>query len=161
MPKSDTPIAAGLALHEIKARGDFSGWLAFDALVAFLHENMKPYEDTPRDIARALEYALSTAEGKGGFILVAARDEEIVGAIVILHTGMAGYIPENILVFVGVKPTERGQGIGRFLIDEALARCEGEMKLHVEYDNPAKRLYERIGFTSKYAEMRISREEER
>lgn len=161
MQKSGTPNAAGSKLHEIRTGQDLSPWLTSDALVAFLHENMKPYEDTPRDIARALDYALSTAEGKGGFILVSTRGEEILGAIVILHTGMAGYIPENILVFVGVKPTERGHGIGRHLIEEALARCKGEMKLHVEYDNPAKRLYERIGFTSKYAEMRISREEAR
>ncbi|MBU1948064.1 MAG: GNAT family N-acetyltransferase [Candidatus Eisenbacteria bacterium] len=120
---------------------------------------MRPYEDKPRDIAKALEYALSAAEGKGGFILVAARDSEMVGAIVILKTGMSGYIPENLLVFVGVQPSERGHGIGGRLVNEALDRCEGSMKLHVEYDNPAKRLYERIGFTTKYAEMRCSREE--
>ena len=36
------------------------------------------------------------------------------------------------------------------------ASVEGDTKLHVEYDNPAKRLYERLGFENKYAEMRWS-----
>ena len=154
MRKSDT-----WTLREIRTELDFSASLSLDALVRFLHENMKPYEDAPSDIARALRYALSTTEGMGGFMLVGLRDTEIVGAIVILKTGMSGYIPENLLVLVGVKPSERGHGIGRRLIEEALSRCEGDMKLHVEYDNPAKRLYERLGFTNKYAEMRISQEE--
>ena len=47
-----------------------------------------------------------------------------------------------------------GRGIGRRTIERALDQADGPVKLHVEYDNPAKRLYERIGFTSKYAEMR-------
>ncbi|MDK2978441.1 MAG: hypothetical protein PWP52_1155, partial [Bacteroidales bacterium] len=32
-----------------------------------------------------------------------------------------------------------------------------DVKLHVEYDNPAKRLYERLGMTTKYAEMRLKK----
>jgi ribosomal protein S18 acetylase RimI-like enzyme len=35
----------------------------------------------------------------------------------------------------------------------------GDIALHVEYDNPAKNLYERAGFTSKYIEMRYNKEE--
>jgi len=55
-----------------------------------------------------------------------------------------------------VDPKSRGCGIGRKLIRQALSRCAGDIKLHVEYDNPAIRLYERLGFSSKYAEMRYS-----
>ncbi|MGM0641018.1 MAG: GNAT family N-acetyltransferase, partial [Thermotogota bacterium] len=49
----------------------------------------------------------------------------------------------------------RGKGIGGKLIDEAAKIVDGEVALHVEYENPAKRLYERKGFESKYAEMRL------
>jgi ribosomal protein S18 acetylase RimI-like enzyme len=37
---------------------------------------------------------------------------------------------------------------------EALRRADGNVALHVEPDNPAKFLYEKLGFTSKYLEMR-------
>lgn len=74
-----------------------------------------------------------------------------------LKTGMKGYIPENILLFVTVTPDSRGLGVGKRLIEKSIALCEGNVKLHVEYDNPAKRLYERIGFTTKYADMRLVR----
>ncbi|MCW8831309.1 MAG: GNAT family N-acetyltransferase, partial [Gammaproteobacteria bacterium] len=40
------------------------------------------------------------------------------------------------------------------VVERALEEAEGDVKLHVEYDNPAKHLYERLGFTTKYAEMR-------
>lgn len=147
---------ASLQLHEIQSQEDFPDWLALDALARFLHENMKPYEDKVTDIKRALEYALSQHEGMGGFILVAADGQDVVGSVVILDSGMSGFIPEHVLVFVGVRPDLRGQGIGAWLVREAIARCKGDVKLHVEYDNPAKRLYERIGFGNKYAEMRYT-----
>ena len=51
------------------------------------------------------------------------------------------------------------RGIGGRLIEHCLGLCNGDVKLHVEYDNPAKRLYERLGFESKYAEMRWTRGE--
>ena len=73
------------------------------------------------------------------------------------RTGMRGYVPENLLLFVAVSPHRRGNNLGRFLIERAIHKAEGNIKLHVEYDNPARRLYERIGFTSKYAEMRYQK----
>jgi len=74
-----------------------------------------------------------------------------------LHTGMEGYVPKYLLLFVSVAPELRSRGLGRKLIELATSNLDGEVKLHVEYDNPAKRLYERIGFESKYAEMRLTR----
>jgi ribosomal protein S18 acetylase RimI-like enzyme len=47
--------------------------------------------------------------------------------------------------------------VGRQIIDRALSECEGAVKLHVERDNPARRLYERFGFTNTYLEMRYER----
>ncbi|HPM05023.1 MAG TPA: GNAT family N-acetyltransferase [Candidatus Cloacimonas sp.] len=53
---------------------------------------------------------------------------------------------------------KRGKGLGAQLIKEVLANTEGSIALHVEYDNPAKRLYERLGFSTKYVEMRWQKE---
>ncbi len=141
-------------LIDVRRDEDFPAWLDRDGLVEFLHTSLKPYEDAPPDIAAGIDYALSDAPGRGGFVVLAAEDERLLGALVMLDTGMTGYIPENLLLFVAVSPAARGRGLGRRIIEHAVARCDGAVKLHVEYDNPAKRLYERLGFTSKYAEMR-------
>lgn len=146
-----------LKIHEIHKPEDLPSWLNRDQLAEFLHESLKPYEDTIPDIKRAIAYAFGEDGGQGGFVLVGEINQKPVGALVMLHTGMTGYIPEDILVFIAVAPAGRGKGIGRAIIEHAIAMCPGNVKLHVEYDNPAKRLYERIGFTSKYAEMRYNK----
>jgi [ribosomal protein S18]-alanine N-acetyltransferase len=46
-------------------------------------------------------------------------------------------------------------GIGKRLMDLAIEQTPGDIALHMEPDNPARRLYERLGFTSKYIEMRL------
>jgi len=51
----------------------------------------------------------------------------------------------------------RGQGVGKQLMEAALEEAHGNVALHVEPHNPAKRLYERIGFTNKYLEMRYEK----
>ncbi|MGC9384505.1 MAG: GNAT family N-acetyltransferase [Kosmotogaceae bacterium] len=135
---------------------DFDEVINKNNLVEFFYEHLGKYGDPEKDIEKSIDYALSEEDGKGGFILVACKDDEIVGGVVINDTGMGGYIPEHILVYVAVDKKMRGEGIGGELISNAVERCDGEIALHVEYDNPAKRLYERIGFESKYAEMRYS-----
>lgn len=146
-----------MVIHKIDLYSGFPAWLDRAALAQFLNENMQPYEDRVEDVERGLDYALSDEPGKGGFILVGERDQQLVGALVMLGTGMKGYIPENLLLFVGVSPSLRGQGLGRRLCERAIAECSGDVCLHVETDNPAKRLYERLGFREKYAEMRLAR----
>ena len=126
-------------------------------VVRFFHETMKPYEDSLEDIEHSFDYLFSKEVGKGGFLLLAVNGNRLIGALLMLNTGMKGYVPENILLFVSVLPSFRGNGIGCKLVECSIAECKGDVKLHVEYDNPAKRLYERIGFTNKYAEMRFIR----
>lgn len=64
------------------------------------------------------------------------------------------FLPENFLVYIAVNPGLRGMGIGKKIINFAKDDLNGAICLHVEPDNPARKLYEREGFTNKYLEMR-------
>ena len=141
----------------VKDANSFPPWTSRIQVVNFFHDTMKPYEDQKEHIEWALDYAFSTSPGKGGFLMLVKMNQKLLGALLMQRTGMSGYIPENILLFVTVSPELRGKGVGRKLIEHCINECEGDVKLHVEYDNPAKRLYERIGFKNKYADMRFSK----
>jgi ribosomal protein S18 acetylase RimI-like enzyme len=90
----------------------------------------------------------------GDFGFVAERDGEVIGAAwarrfsaeeLTSHYGD----DETPQVSIGVKPNARGQGVGeglmRALIGEARRRGLG-LCLSVRFENPARRLYERLGF---------------
>ena len=149
--------ASSVEIVKVLQESDTPRWTNRSAIATFVHEDMKPYEDTLEDIQRGLDYAFSTEENRGGFMLLGRIEERLVGVLVMLHTGMKGFVPENQLLFVCVHHEMRGHGLGRRLIERAISECRGNVKLHVEYDNPAKRLYERLGFTSEYAEMRYEK----
>ncbi len=129
----------------------------FDAISTFLFQSLEQYGDPLDHIQKAMQYALDMDDipGQGGLVL-SAKDEQgvIHGAVVINATGMAGYIPENILVYIAVNPEMRGMGLGKRLMQTAIDTVNGGIALHVEPDNPARKLYEKLGFTNKYLEMR-------
>lgn len=152
--KGHVILHSDVNFHILKNIDDLPDWLSMDALTEYLNINMVPYEDQPHDVQEGLRYALSLNDGPGGFIVIAEKEQEVLGCTVTLFTGMKGYVPENIILFACVHPNHRGQGLGRKLFEKTMERCDGDIKLHVEYDNPAKKLYERLGFQNKYAEMR-------
>ena len=128
-----------------------------EIIINFLYKHLDQFGDSAKAIRECLNYALSEEPGRGGFVVIGQVDNELAGIVIMIETGMKDYIPEYFLVYVAVNAKMRGKGIGGKLIDEALALAEGDVALHVEYENPAKRLYERLGFTSKYAEMRYKK----
>ena len=90
-------------------------------------------------------------------VLVAVEDGLVVGSASIELEGVIGDDdPEPIpgvagLRMVGVDPTHRRRGIGRALIEEAIARCRsaGKGELILRTTPPmraAQRLYESLGF---------------
>lgn len=143
-----------LVFEVIKKEAEFNDNFSRTDLIEFLYKHLDRFGDSRAAIEACLDYALSEESGKGGFILAGHEDNQIAAAVVIIKTGMELYIPENFLVYVAVHADHRNQGLGGKIIQKALAAAEGDVALHVEYDNPAKRLYERLGFTTKYAEMR-------
>lgn len=127
------------------------------ALIDFLHTHLDRFRDTKSAISKAIDYAFSQDPGRGGYLITAELDGKLVGAVVMNNTGMQEFIPEYYLIYIAVDASERGQGIGAKLLQKAFDTADGDIALHVEYDNPAKRLYERVGFSTKYAEMRWKR----
>lgn len=126
-------------------------------LLDFLYHHLENFGDPKNDIKKAMDYALKVYPSFGGFVLGAYDAGQLVGAVVINQTGMKDYIPENILVYIATHNERRGQGIGRQLMEAAIQQAEGNIALHVEPDNPARRLYEKLGFSSKYLEMRLQK----
>lgn len=124
----------------------------------FLFKHLEQYGDKKPDIEKAIDYALKITTSFGGFVLEGYNEENnIVGAVVVNRTGMEGYIPENILVYIAVDKTYRGKGYGKQLMNKAVELCDGNVALHVEKDNPARFLYEKVGFTNPYLEMRLKK----
>jgi len=150
--------AVSLEITRLDSYGELPDWLSRDVLGEFLHESLKPYEDPYPVVLDGLDYALGDDPCKDGFVVLGHSDERLLGAVVMLRTGMSRYVPENLLLFIAVEPSSRGRGIGGTLLRRVFDECEGQVKLHVEHDNPARRLYERHGFESKYLEMRWTRE---
>lgn len=123
----------------------------------FLFQHLEQYGDKREDIEKAIDYALGKNNSPGGFVLTAMQDTTLQGVLVMNKTGMQGYIPENILVYIATHKAQRGKGIGSILMQKAINMADGNIALHVETDNPAKKLYEQLGFTNKYLEMRLQK----
>lgn len=132
-------------------------FLEKNEIADFLFHHLGKYGDPKEDIMKCLDYALDPGLHAGGFVILAREKGKIVGATVMNKTGMSGYIPENILVYIAVDQSQRGMGIGGKMMDLAITMANGAIALHVEPDNPARKLYERLGFTNKYLEMRLTK----
>lgn len=126
-------------------------------IIDFLHQHMDEYGDAKTDIEKAIDHSLRQSSTDGGFTMVLKVDGTTVGAAVVNDTGMSGYIPENILVYIAIDGAYRGKGMGRALMQKVIDHSYGDIALHVEADNPAKILYEKLGFTNPYLEMRLKK----
>ena len=126
-------------------------------IVDFLHTHLQEYGDDKKDILKAIDYSIKEFVSFGGFTMLLTENDQLVGVTVINKTGMGGYIPENILVYIATHQDYRGKGLGKKLMTEAINYVKGDVALHVEAENPAKHLYEKMGFTNPYLEMRLKR----
>jgi GNAT superfamily N-acetyltransferase len=126
-------------------------------IVDFLFKHLQEFGDPKKDIQKAIDYSLKEFTSFGGFTMVILEDNILVGATVVNQTGMGGYIPENILVYIATHKEYRGRGFGKTLMQNAIDYAKGDIALHVEANNPAIHLYEKLGFTNPYLEMRLKK----
>ena len=133
------------------------GGLEKERIVRFLLDNLEEYGDPKNDIQKAIDYSIKERVSFGGFTMVLQNDKHILGTAVINQTGMSGYIPENILVYIATHKDHRGEGVGKELMGKVIDYAKGDIALHVEHDNPAVHLYKKFGFTNPYLEMRLQK----
>ena len=97
----------------------------------------------------------ATEGGPGDLGIVAAADGGVVGVAysrLFTHDGHGhGYLDdETPEVAVAVREDYRGRGLGGWLLNELAQAAEAEgftrLSLSVAADNPARRLYERLGY---------------
>jgi len=124
-------------------------------IVDFLYNHLEQFGDPKDDIEKCIDYAMQEYTSFGGFVLAYYDNSQLLGVVIVNKTGMKGFIPENLLVYIATHNQHRGKGIGKKLMKEAIKLSEGNIALHVEPNNPAKGLYESLGFTNKYLEMRL------
>lgn len=129
-----------------------------ETIVEFLFNHLEEFGDERDAILKCLNFAVKDSEkGLGGFVLVFNEEDEALGITIVNKTGMEGYIPENILVYIAVHNKARGKGVGKKIMQKAIEIADGDIALHVEPNNPAKFLYEKLGFENKYLEMRLKK----
>lgn len=146
-----------LTIHKIDALTPITDE-QINQYTTFLHQHLEQYGDKEEDIRKAIDYALARNNKPRGFILSAFdQQQHIVGIAVLLDTLMDGFIPEHILVYIAIDASVRGQGLGKQLLERVKTEAKGSIALHVDRDNPAQNLYERLGFEKKYIEMRLTR----
>lgn len=126
-------------------------------IALFLHQHLGNYSEPVDTILKAMDYALQETSVNGGFILTMNQENELIGAAVLNRTGMDSYVPPNMLVYIAVHEKYRGRGVGSKLLQKSIDITRGEIKLHVDPQNPVKQLIEKFGFTHKYIEYRLKR----
>lgn len=147
-----------LKINKIINEKELEKELPKEKFIDFLYTHLDQFGDTKSAISKCIDFAFGKNGGLGGFLLTAYWNDELCGELIMNKTGMSEFIPENILVYIAVDSKFRNKGIGKQIAERGIKEAEGDVKLHVEYENPAKRLYERIGFTTKYAEMRFKKD---
>lgn len=128
-----------------------------EQIVDFLYSNLEQYGDSKTAIEKAINYSLGENNSNGGFTMLLYNNQILKGVVVVNQTGMGGYIPENILVYIATHKNHRGEGLGKKLMQKVISETDGDIALHVEANNPAIKLYEKFGFTNPYLEMRLKK----
>ncbi|MCO5260521.1 MAG: GNAT family N-acetyltransferase [Crocinitomicaceae bacterium] len=127
-------------------------------MIKFLRENLSLSASKDEEsIRKALEYALKERMSFGGFIIVQKLFNEIIGITVVNHTGMEGYMPENILVYIAVSDEYKKKGIGKLMIRQVLNYAKGEIVVLLRDNTHLVPIFENLGFKKTVEGMIIER----
>lgn len=120
------------ALYVDKRRREVEAWgFTGEQQVAFLRSQHAAFRQSLRGGEAVREWVLSHGETECGYLAVAERNAALVIVELQVHT------------------TNRRQGVARRALQVVLAEADArhlDVRLHVDHGNPARALYESLGF---------------
>lgn len=140
-------------IHVLRRPSDYPFWVDREKLAAFLRENFSPKRHELSEIRNAIDDALSRPDGSGGFILVAEIAQQMVGALVMLRTGVGSYLPPYLLLFMAIAGWLAVPDIGGPLLERATSLCKGGILFNLEHDDRAWAIYGEFGFKTRPGEL--------
>ncbi|ATG51085.1 mycothiol synthase [Brachybacterium vulturis] len=146
LPAIPTSTLEGLRLGTFAAERDAERWVSVNARAFADHPEQGAM--TGEDLAQRLAQPWFDAED----MLVALRDEELVGFVWVKREHPGATDQDAEIYVVATDPSVQGHGVAGLLLATSLDRLRADgvpgVELYVEADNaPALRLYEAWGFT--------------
>lgn len=119
--------------------------------VSELFDAYRVFYEQESDIEKGKEFLQSRLINKEGVIFMALEKEVPIGFTQLYKTFSSVTMqPFYILNDLFVKPSHRGQGVGQKLLESAQQFCLRSnykgLALETANDNPAQKLYERLGW---------------
>ena len=116
-----------------------------------LFDAYRVFYKQPSNMASAKTFLKDRIVNKESIIYIAYTNEEAVGFTQLYPLfSSVSMKPMYLLNDLYVKPQHRGKGIGEALINKAKTLCDIKqnkgLALQTATDNPAQKLYERLGF---------------
>lgn len=112
------------------------------------------------NVREAVEYAIKNKPSFGGFVLTAHHGRQLFAVVVVNRTGMEGYNPNNLFVYVTFHEDYRNdETLMLQVLKRAIDLTDGDIALHVEPKNPVLRLYKKMGFEAQYLELRLNKKQ--
>jgi hypothetical protein len=111
-------------------------------------------------VREAVEYAIKNKPSFGGFVLTAHTGRQLIAAVVVNRTGMEGYNPNNLFVYVTFHEDYcQDEPTMLQVLKKAIDLTDGDIALHVEPSNPILKLYKKMGFEAPYLELRFNKQQ--
>ena len=163
-PMSDESSGKPVVVIRPAARGDLGAIGRLGALLVRTHHDFDPQRfiaATPQTARGYASFIGSQLEKPSVVVLVAEREDEVIGYTYAAIEGpdwMSLRAAAGSLHDIVVDPGQRGQGVGRLLLDATLAALDARGAPRVvlstaERNGPAQRLFARAGFRRTMVEM--------
>jgi threonine synthase len=140
-----------LELYRVTSFEKYSKETISSWIKEWLQDYSDPIEETEDAVASAI---------KNGYILLALRNNNPQGVCVVVNLGFKDFIPTYHLGYIGTKEGNKGRGIATELINQMIELTNGKLSLHVDLENKrARKLYEKLGFSTAYYRMIYHKEQ--
>ena len=126
--------------------------IAVDFLAEHLHDSKSNEKIV---IKEAVDYAQKDIPSFGGFILMGYYETKLVGALVVIKTGMEHYLPGYYLAYLAIHRDFRNQGLEEKLLKRAVRLTRGKMAVQLALGDPSQELFKQFGFVKKFTQMRL------